>query len=129
MKMSSQPSSSKSKNRPPDPMISAKYFSGLAPLTCVTLSPAAVAMSVKTTSVAVADLGCWRAGSSGAPRVKAMTRPIGLRHRPIGREHDLRARVIEQRQGELLHRAVRAGGTLEHDPVLCHLSDVTHGDL
>src|SRR6187401_3512163 len=110
MKMSIQPSSSKSKNRPPDPMISAKYLSGLAPLTCVTLSPADAAMSLKTTSADVADVRCCRAGSSAAARHSAMTRTIGLRHRPIGREHDLRTRVIQQGQGEILHGAFGSHG-------------------
>ena len=84
-KMSIQPSSSKSKNSPPDPMISAKYLSGLAPLTCVTPTPAAAAMSRKTTSVG-GGLLTRRQPRGG--QAQATTRPIG----PTASPHRSRAR-------------------------------------
>src|SRR5688572_29139440 len=90
------------------------------------LTPAAAAMSRKVTSAAV---GCWRAVSAPADRATATARPRALRHCPIGREHDLRTRVILEGQREVLHGALGARGSLEHDPGLRHLLDVTQRDL
>src|SRR5687767_835025 len=129
-KMSIQPSSSKSKNSPPDPMISAKYFSGLAPLTCVTPTPAAAAMPRKATAAEFAGEGCWRAARSpDRARHSTTTTPIGkpdtaLRHVAVGGEHDPRARVLQQAPGEVLHRSLGTFGALQHNAMLRHLLDV-----